>query len=452
MDALTITSYEEAENYLNEIPKFTKKNEFAQTKDFYQFLQSDKSGVAFQEKELGKIIHVAGTNGKGSVCAFLSQMCVESGLKTGFFLSPHLVTTRERFQINGQMVSQTCFMQAFHDLEKAVQIYRKEHPDYLPTYFERLFFMMVLIFSKEKVDVTVMETGLGGRLDTTNVVENPALCVITEIGFDHMAYLGDTIAKIASEKAGIIKHKIPIVYMDKKEEASVEIEKKAKEQNAPCYKVSKNAYKITEIQKKSIDFLLASRYYDYIGFTLHSKALYQLENASVAVKAMEVLKEITGWQCITRESMQAGVLHMYWPGRMEEIMPQVYLDGAHNEDGIDAFVQTVTQMFADGDIKGKGILLFSAVNDKLYDHMIKKLCQIPQLKSFIVTQIPGSRGVSTQELGNQFRKFTDKKVDSFQKLSDAFVYAGKQKGEEDVIFIVGSLYLAGLVKEYTKTV
>lgn len=447
MDALTITSYEEAENYLNEIPKFTKKNEFAQTKDFYMFLQSEESGVSFQEKDLGKIIHVAGTNGKGSVCAFLSQICIESGLKTGFFLSPHLVTTRERFQINGDMISEACFLDAFHSLERAIHNYRKKCPDYQPTYFERLFFMMTIIFAKEKVEVCVLETGLGGRLDTTNVIDSPALCVITEIGLDHMAYLGDTVGKIASEKAGIIKPKIPVVYMDKKKEATVEIEKKAKEQNAPCYKVSKNAYKITEIQKKSIDFLLGSRYYDYIGFTLHSKALYQLENASVAVQAIEVLKEVTGWDCITKESMVAGVGHMYWPGRMEEILPQVYLDGAHNEDGIDAFVQTVTKMF-ENDIKGKGILLFSAVNDKLYEHMIAKLCQIPQLKEFIVTRIPGSRGVDMEELKNQFRKYTSNEVYSFQELSDAFGHAREQKGEEDVIFIVGSLYLAGLVKEF----
>lgn len=447
MDALAITDYKEAEAYLNEIPKFTKKNEFAQTKDFYLFLQTGESGVCFQEKDLGKVIHVAGTNGKGSVCAFLSQICIESGLKTGFFLSPHLVTTRERFQINGEMVSEACFMQAFHELELAVRRYREKCPAYMPTYFERLFFMMLLIFAKEKVDVTVMETGLGGRLDTTNVVQHPALCVITEIGLDHMAYLGDTAEKIAKEKAGIIKPETPIVYMDKKKEASVEIEEKAKEQNAPCHKVSKNAYKITEIRKKSIDFLLGSRYYDYIGFTIHSRALYQLENASVAVKAAEVLKEVTGWSCITKESMQAGIGHMYWPGRMEEILPQVYLDGAHNEDGVDAFVQTVAQMFTT-DIGGSGILLFSAVSDKMYASMIEKLCQIPQMKEYIVTQIPGSRGIETDTLCNQFGKYTDKKVSGFQELSDAFAYAEKQKGEKDVIFIVGSLYLAGLVKEF----
>lgn len=441
-----VKTYAQAEAYLNEIPKFTSKNPLENTKQFYAYIQTKESGIDFRESMLGKIIHVAGTNGKGSVCAFLANICKESGLKTGFFSSPHLVTTRERFQINGQMISEETFLEAFFLLHEVIESYQRIFPTYQPSYFERLFFMMLLIFSKEGVDVTVLETGLGGRLDTTNVIQEPALTVITEIGFDHMAYLGDTIDKIASEKAGIIKASAPVVFIERKKEATVEIEKMAKQQQVSCIKVSKNAYKITEIKKKSIDFLVPSRYYDYIGFTVNSRAEYQLENATLAIRAIEEFVRCTHTENITREAIERGISSMFWPGRMEEVLPEVYIDGAHNEDGVEAFVNTVGKMLEIE--KKQGILLFSAVNDKRYENMIQMLSSVKGMKEFVLTVIPGSRGVDLDSLGNEFRKYTDKEVHSFEKLSDAMTYLLKKKGEEDKAFIVGSLYLAGLVEEY----
>lgn len=441
-----IENYAQAEEYLNEIPKFTSKNPLEETRKFYEYIQTEESGVAYQETMLGKIIHVAGTNGKGSVCAFLSNICKESGLKTGFFSSPHLVTTRERFQIDGEMVSEETFMEAFFQFHHVLGKYQKSNPQYQPSYFERLFFMMIFLFSKSGVEITVLETGLGGRMDTTNVIQSPSLVVITEIGFDHMAYLGDTISKIASEKAGIIKPCIPVVFMDRKKEATVEIESRAKQLNASCIKVSKNEYKITEIKKKSIDFLVPSRYYDYIGFTLNTKARYQLENATLAIRAIEEFAQATHMEKITRESIERGIANMFWPGRMEEVLPDVYIDGAHNEDGIEAFADTVRAMLQEE--KKHGVLLFSVVNDKRYENMIQMLSSIEEIREFVLTVIPGSRGVDLDSLGKEFEKYSNKEVHSFEGLSDAMTYLLKIKGEEDKAFIVGSLYLAGLVEEY----
>ena len=222
-----ICTYEQAQDYILEVPKFTTKNPLEETRGFYHFLQTR----GYQEEKLGKIIHIAGTNGKGSVCAFMDAVCRESGYRVGMFTSPHLISMRERFVIDGEMVSEEAFLEAFWWLEEAIDAYHEQKADYQPTFFERLFFMSLFLFQRAGVDISIMETGLGGRLDTTNVFEHPSVCVITEIGLDHMAYLGDTIEKIAEEKAGIIKEGSPVVFVDKRPESTVVIEKRAAKRN-----------------------------------------------------------------------------------------------------------------------------------------------------------------------------------------------------------------------------
>ncbi len=440
-----VKTYVEAEEYLAEVPKFTKKNPLEETRGFYRFLIEDTKAI--QLAHLGKIIHVAGTNGKGSVCSFLKSICMESGYKTAMFTSPHLITTRERFQIEGEMISEEEFVESFHWLEAAVEAYHEVKPEYQPTYFERLFFMGLYCFSKAKVDITIMETGLGGRLDTTNVIEEPAISVITEIGFDHMAYLGDTLEKIAAEKAGIIKSGIPVVFTDRKEQTTVVIEEYASKYGAPCYKVLKNEYKINEIQKKSIDFSVVSRYYDYIRLTTHTQAVYQVENAAVAVRAIEVLKETQGLDGVTKDTIVRGVEKMQWPGRMEEIMPGVCIDGAHNEDGMQAFIESITAKYTKQSSGEKCYVVFSAVQDKKYDKMIQMLSKVAHITDFVITRIPGDRGAVLEDLKKLFQEYTDVPVHVYEEIQDAIRYCVQNKGESGTVYIVGSLYLAGLVED-----
>ena len=445
MNIREIHTYEQAQDYILEVPKFTTKNPLEETRGFYRFLQTR----GYQEGKLGKIIHIAGTNGKGSVCAFMDAVCRESGYHVGMFTSPHLISMRERFVIDGKMVSEEAFLEAFWWLEEAIAAYHEQKADYQPTFFERLFFMSLFLFQKAGVDISIMETGLGGRLDTTNVFEHPSVCVITEIGLDHMAYLGDTIEKIAEEKAGIIKEGSPVVFVDKRPESTVVIEKRAAKRNACCHKVLRNEYKINEIQKKSIDFSLSSRYYGYIGFVVETAAVYQVENAAIAVRALEVLKENEKLAGITKETMQRGIRNMRWAGRMEEVLPQVYIDGAHNEDGVEAFLESVRAGWQQE--KGKRcFLVFSAVNDKKYDKMIEMLTQLSCVTDFCITRIPGQRGVNINELEKQFRIYTDRNIHVFDEIRDAFEFCMHQKGEKDVVYIVGSLYLAGLVEDLVK--
>ena len=188
-------NYREIVDYIEEIPKFTSK----------------------------KVIHVAGTNGKGSVCAYLDSMLRAGGYKVGLFTSPHLVKINERFKINGEMISDERFVKAFEEVQKIIKKAQEDGLDH-PSYFETLFLMGMVVFKEANVDYVVLETGLGGRLDATNTVDHPLACIITSISLDHVEYLGDTIGKIAGEKAGIIKPQVPVIYDGHQPEASEVIE------------------------------------------------------------------------------------------------------------------------------------------------------------------------------------------------------------------------------------
>lgn len=449
MREMIAQSYAEAEQFLNDVPKFTTKNPMEETKRFYTYLQEIENGT-YSECRLGRVIHVAGTNGKGSVCSFLQSVCRESGYKTGMFISPHLVTTRERFCINGHMISEELFVEAFNWLTIRLVEYDRIRPDYSPTYFERLFFMGIYVFVQAGVDVTILETGLGGRLDTTNVIQKPAVTVITEIGFDHMAYLGNTLEKIAGEKAGIIKPGVPVVFSDRKSETSQVICRKASECGCRCHAVSKNDYKIIEIKKKYIDFSVVSRYYDYGGFTANTIAVFQAENAAVAIRTCEILKNDCGFDKIEVKSIKEGIRNMRWAGRMEEIMPGVFVDGAHNEDGIEAFVKSLEKapQLAKVNDDSRCVLIFSVVKDKQYDKMIEMLCGLSMVTDFVITHIPGERGADLTKLQDIFCEYAGKTVravHTFECIEDAVSFGRTIKGDSGVVYVVGSLYLAGLV-------
>ena len=304
------------------------------------------------------LIHVAGTNGKGSVCAYVSSVLKRSGFSAGLFTSPHLVDIRERFRLNGEMIRETEFASCMNRVMERLDAFRREtgRAEYHPTFFELLFFMGMLWFSDRHAQAIVLETGMGGRLDATNVVRRPAVCVITSIGMDHMEYLGDTKEKIAAEKAGIIKPGTPVVYWDEEPSVSRVIVEKAREMGAEAVPVSESDAASLHFQNKKIDFSMRSEYYEYIKVCLHTPAVYQYRNAALAVRALERLKD----RRITRRTIEEGLAEARWPGRMEEVLPGVVIDGAHNEDGVLAFLESVSH---DG-CQGRRLLLFSVVSDK----------------------------------------------------------------------------------------
>ena len=275
MEKRTISTYEEAVDYINEIPRFTTKNTMDDTRAFLHRLGDPDQSM--------RIIHVAGTNGKGSVCAYMRFILEAAGYRTAVFTSPHLTDIRERFVIDGEMVSEKAFLGAFlriYDLLDA----KTPHP----TFFEYLFLMAMILFSESRPDFCILETGLGGRLDATNAVSRKELAVITRIGLDHTEYLGDTLEKIAAEKAGILQKGAPVVYWDTCGETTMVFRERAAQLGILAYSVSKKDYTFLNFKKKSIDFFVNTEYYCYINLTLSTVAAYQMENASLALSLIHI--------------------------------------------------------------------------------------------------------------------------------------------------------------------
>ena len=438
------SSYEEAVAYLNDMPRFTVKKD---NRDFRWFLKK----LGNPEQDL-RIIHVAGTNGKGSVCAYMSSILKEAGYRTAVFTSPHLVDMRERFTVNGKMISEEAFLQVYRAVGDELQE-GEEPPEFVLNFYEYLFCMALLCFAEEKPDYCIMETGLGGRLDATNYVDDKLLTVITRISLDHVQYLGDTTAKIAAEKAGILRPGVPVVYLDGDADASAVICRKASELDAPQIPVSKKDYTFLGFRKKYIDFSLRSEYYNYISLTLHTIARYQMENAALAVRAVEVLfrsadteenggRLCAGVGCPTVEEIRRGILGCFWQGRMEEVLPEVYVDGAHNDDGIRAFLDTVEQ---DGCTGGRR-LLFGVAADKDCRHMIQRVITSGLFDHIAFTHMRTARSLSLEE----FRDLLAAYPGHYTMYTEADTALREQLGEQrpgERLYIAGSLYLVGEIKE-----
>ena len=424
--------YEEAERYINSIPKFTGKSSMEETVRFLKHL-----GNPAKER---KIIHVAGTNGKGSVCAYLCSVFQEAGIRAGMFTSPHLVTMRERFVAEGKMATEEEFLEAYHTVREKLSALPPElaQASYHPSFFEFLFFMAMLFFEKKNVEYVVLETGLGGRLDATNAVQHKELCVITSIGYDHMEYLGDTLSSIAYEKAGIMRAGVPVVYQDRCSEVTEQIEACAVEVGAKTFPLQKRAIKEIKIRNKTIDFSLHINYYDYIGFTVVTPAVYQVENAALAVRAAFLLQD----ERITSSVMQAGIRKMVWEGRMEEVLPHVYVDGAHNIDGIQAFLETVRSH----PCQGKRKLLYSVVRDKKYQAAIEALALSGLFETIGLVALTDERGLPLMQLEDSYRQYTGFSCKAYKDLDTAFCELVLDKDDEDMVYIVGSLYLVGEIK------
>lgn len=420
-------TYQEAVEYILDIPKFTKKNKPEHTEHFLAYLGNPQEQM--------KVIHVAGTNGKGSVCAYLNAMLLSEGKTVGLFTSPHLVKINERIAVNGRHISDDQFQKIFEEVLEAV---RRMEADGLPhpTFFEFLFGMAALTFAREHVEYAVLETGLGGRLDATNVVKKPVCTVITSIGLDHMEILGDTVEKIAAEKAGILKPEVPLVFIESSAESDAVIENKAQDRNIFCKKVEKNAFEILGTSKKYIAFSCTNAYYKSVIWELHNIGCYQPENALLALEVMRLLFGAKGHLKLWKEALK----NVVWPGRMEEVLPGVYIDGAHNFSAVSRFVQSIPEN-AEGNI-----ILFSAVQEKNYEEMIACLCENANADCFVITHILNKRAADVQTLAQIFRKYTEKPVIVKESFKEAWEYVLSVK-ENRTVYCLGSLYLVGMIKE-----
>lgn len=305
-------------------------------------------------------IHVAGTNGKGSVTALIARVLQEAGLSVGMYTSPHLESVNERFQVNGRMISN-------RDLNRLARFVIRKYPHL--TQFEFLTVLAFLWFAEKKVDVAVIEAGLGGRLDATNVLSRVLVSVITNIDFDHTNHLGSTIRKIAWEKAGIIKGNIPVVTAATGA-ALATIKSVARKKNAPVAVVSAG------------DF----------HFKILLKGEHQEQNASIAVRVLHLLAEL-GFFHISEKNIRTGFSQVKWPGRFEQMRGGVILDGAHNPAGCRALAQTL--------IEKKLVpinLLFGALKDKDVNQMARVLSSVTS--HCVTVPVPSERSARAEELAN----------------------------------------------------
>jgi dihydrofolate synthase/folylpolyglutamate synthase len=380
-----------------------------------------------------KCVHVAGTNGKGSVCAMIESVLRASGFKTGLYTSPHLFCFNERFRISGREIADAELEQLIADVEAAAQSLTTRPP----TFFEISTAMAFEYFKREKVDYAVIETGMGGRWDATNVIQ-PVLSVITRIDFDHQEYLGSDIEKIAWEKAGIIKSGVPVICGPMPVEAEAVIYKEAKDAGVPILG-SDEAVFFQCLEKRRDDqlFNIEASGHDYPSVRLPLAGNFQMENCGIAVAALEDLADI---ECL-RLQMKRGLEAVKWPGRFQLIQqkPPVLYDGAHNPSGARALFQTLEETFPKF---GNG-LFFSFMKDKDVEGILTALK--PAVEKAWALTLPGERAMKAEEISAIGAKIgmDIQPVDGIQPALD-WLDAGKKR----LVCFTGSLYLPEELKKH----
>ena len=348
-----------------------------------------------------RIIHVAGTNGKGSVCAMIDSICRAQGYRTGLFTSPHLVTFRERIRINGEMISEECVARGLAEIRDRIADW-----DPYPTFFEIATALGLLHFAEKNAEIIVLETGMGGRLDATNALE-PVVSVITPIDLDHQAWLGDTLEKIAEEKGGIIKRQIPVVSSRQKPEAEKVLRVRSAECDAPIQFVT-------------------TPYRDSIALI----GAYQQENAALTVAALHA-----GKIGVTADAITRGLADVEWPARFQIFDNHIVIDGAHNVAGARTLVQTWHEVFRDE----KATLIFGVLKDKNATEIYRTLSGITE--SVLLPAFQGERAMVPDELAQIVASVTpDKECVICASCADAIRQA-RQRSHR--ILITGSLHFAG---------
>jgi dihydrofolate synthase/folylpolyglutamate synthase len=391
-------------------------------------------------------VHIAGTNGKGSTAAFIESILRNSGFRTGLYTSPHLQRINERIRVNGEEISDGKFAESFTKIQALVEnLLAAGKLRAHPTFFEVITALAFEHFAEEKVEIAVVEVGLGGRLDATNVLM-PEVSVITRVDFDHENFLGHSLREIAGEKAGIIKSGIPLVLAAQTDEARQLIVKRADELGAPVCETEK------EYRTESVGFEDGCAWAEVVEvksgarFRLVPKlrGKFQLENALNAIAAARILEGQS--ENIRATEIEQGIANTVWPGRMEKLQsePDLYLDGAHNPSAARELASFLKENFAGGRV----VLLFAAMRDKAVDEIAGIL--FPHVSEVIFTQPRISRAISAHQLAEMAGEYAA----HFRVIPDAeraFEEALSAAARHDAIFVTGSLYLVGELRQFWKT-
>ena len=381
------------------------------------------------QKDL-KFVHVAGTNGKGSCASMLACVLKAAGYKTGLFTSPYLYCFNERMQINGKQIDNDVLAETVTELQPLVEA-MEDHP----TVFEIMTAAALLWYKREACDIVVLEVGMGGRYDATNIIEESEVSVIMNIGLDHTQVLGDSIVQIASEKAGIIKDKGDVVLYQQNDEAEDVIKAECAAKNA---KLHMTDFSLIEPEFDSLD----GQVFSYRGnsYAIPLLGAHQRRNAAVVIEAVEVLRE-RGWK-IDQDALEHGLYSVFWPARFEIVSDEPYfvVDGGHNPQCATTVVDNLANYFPDS----RHIMLVGVLKDKDYETLFRILNLAAD--EYICVTPDSPRALSAQELAEHLERY-GKPVSVCESIDDGVFEALDRARETDgMVCAVGSLYMAGAIR------
>lgn len=389
-----------------------------------------------------KIVHIAGTNGKGSIFAYLSSILIAAGFKVGRYISPTISCYEERFQINGKYITKDKLARLYNIVEEAMK--REEEKTGLkPTLFEVETAISFLYFKEEEVDYALIEVGMGGRMDATNVIRHPELTVISSISYDHQAFLGDTLEEISWQKAGIIKESCPVVLSENSDEVCKVIEQEAKKKKVKCIEIEPTDYEVLSETPYGSTFLWKEQRYE-----TKLPGRHQVSNAVTALAASEYLfhkdyEKNNARKAIDKKldemnvksAQQGGIIRTCWPGRLEVLKkePLFYRDGAHNPDGAKKLAAFLQKYFTNKKI----IYIMGVLKDKEYKKMLRYL--MPMAKEVYVFKPKNERGLSAQILADTIKEVANVSVTIESDVNAAVFRALDTAKSDDVLVACGSL-------------
>lgn len=422
-------NYNDAIAYIHSTSKFGSKLGLENITKLLELLDNPQDNLRF--------IHVAGTNGKGSTCNYIAHMLYAAGYKTGLFISPYIESFGERMQVNFQNIDDDSLVRNVEQIKEKIDIMIEQGYNH-PTEFEIDTAIAMMHFRQSACDVVVLEVGLGGKLDSTNVIKSPLVSVICTIEKDHMAILGDTLEKIAFEKAGIIKPNCPVVVYGANEPCTYEVIKaRAKSMNAPYSVVDFNA--ISNIRFNDYSYIFDFESHKDLRINMFGD--HQIRNACTAIKAIEEVKELD----VPEDAIKQGLNDARWPGRMEVLSrkPLIICDGAHNPEGIRSLKNTLLKYFPEK----RKIFIMAVMRNKEYEEMIADIFPLADIA--IAVRPDYDRALELNILKDNMQKYC-KNTHAFDKIDKGLDYAISQTDDNTIICTFGSLYYIADVKNYIR--
>jgi dihydrofolate synthase/folylpolyglutamate synthase len=428
-------NYDEALKYITNTNRFGMKLGLETITKLLELLGNPQENL--------NIIHVAGTNGKGSVCSFISNILIDGGYSVGLYTSPYLENFTERIRVDKKEIPREEVSRIVQLIDEKISIMLKEGYS-SPTEFEIVTAMAFYYYNYCKVDYVVLEVGLGGRYDATNVINSSLVSVITSISLDHIGVLGNTVPKIAYEKAGIIKENGAAIVYGQKREAEEVIKDICKQKNAELIGVEFGSIEVVKSDVKSQVFNYTSSDFKYGNIEIALIGEHQIKNSVLAINTIEYLNKNHKIN-ISIDNIKSGLLKTEWPGRIEVIKekPLFIIDGAHNLDGAKSLAKVLEKNFSGK----KGILIIGMLKDKDVDSVLEVLT--PYFKKVVATYPVSDRSMEPELLKEKISKYVEDVV-AIENINGAVEYAIGKSTENDVIIAAGSLYMIGSIRTIIK--